>query len=102
MCVPFLRAVLCLVTGFSLGVAGTATGSWQIVDPLTQPGWQHFYNNEFNEALVDFQKEADRRPNDPQAWNQRWHKESFTWRWIAMERSKASWFRATNPFWRRA
>jgi tetratricopeptide (TPR) repeat protein len=42
---------------------------WHLVDPLTQPGWQHFYNNEFEEAILDFQKEVDGRPDDPEAWN---------------------------------
>ena len=98
---PSVRAVLCLVTGFSLGVAGTATGSWQIVDPLTQPGWQHFYNNEFNEALVDFQKEADRRPNDPEAWNQ----VAQGILYLEMDRNGAlesQLVSGTNPFLRRA
>ena len=38
-------------------------------DPLSNPGWQHFYNNEYDQALAAFEQEAREHPDDPQAYN---------------------------------
>lgn len=38
-------------------------------NPLDSPGWQHFYNNEFDEAITDFQQEVAAKPLDPDAHN---------------------------------
>lgn len=40
----------------------------KLVDPLTEPGWQHFYNNEFDAAVADFRNEVATRPDDPTVW----------------------------------
>jgi tetratricopeptide (TPR) repeat protein len=41
----------------------------KIQDPLTSPGWQHFYNNEYDEAISEFGNEIAKQPNDPAAYN---------------------------------
>lgn len=38
-------------------------------DPLAQPGFQHFYNLEYPEALAAFHAEAAQNPNSPDAYN---------------------------------
>jgi tetratricopeptide (TPR) repeat protein len=45
------------------------TGQWELRDPLTNPGFVHFYNNEFDAAIADFEKEVQARPNDCEAYN---------------------------------
>ncbi len=79
----------------------SADSVYHFVDPLTQPAWQHFYNNEYDEAIVDFQKEVDAHPNDPEAWNHVaqgiLYREMF--RNGALESQLVS---GTNPFVRRA
>ena len=51
--------------------AFAAFGSSQVnvSDPLNNPGWQHFYNNEFSEALASFEEEVRAHPNDPDPYN---------------------------------
>jgi hypothetical protein len=38
-------------------------------DPLSDPGFQHFYNLEYDEALVEFSSQAAREPSLPGAYN---------------------------------
>lgn len=38
-------------------------------DPLTIPGFQHFYNLEYEGAIADFQQEIADHPKDPNAYN---------------------------------
>lgn len=38
-------------------------------DPLADPGFQHFYNLEYDEALAAFHAEAQRDPSNPDDWN---------------------------------
>lgn len=45
------------------------TGKWELRDPLTNPGFVHFYNNEFDAAIADFEKEVQENPNDCEAYN---------------------------------
>jgi tetratricopeptide (TPR) repeat protein len=79
----------------------SADAVYHFVDPLTQPAWQHFYNNEYDAAIVDFQKEVDADPTDPEAWNHLaqgiLYREMF--RNGALESQLVS---GTNPFVRRA
>ena len=49
--------------------AMAAATSMPLQDPLRQPGWDHFYNNEFEDALRDFSNEVHQHPFDPQAYN---------------------------------
>lgn len=41
----------------------------QAHDPLSEPGFQHFYNLEYDEALAAFQQKATANPNDPSPQN---------------------------------
>ena len=38
-------------------------------DPLAEPGFQHFYNLEYNEALAAFRAEVAANPNSPDGYN---------------------------------
>ncbi len=38
-------------------------------DPLTQSGFDHFYNMEYDKAIRDFEQEMQARPDDPSAAN---------------------------------
>src|SRR5512147_1406640 len=38
-------------------------------DPLAAPGFQHFYNLEYDEALAYFRAEAARNPDSPDVYN---------------------------------
>jgi len=90
-----LALIVCLI-----GLARLAAAA-QLVDPLTQPGWQHFYNNEFDAAVADFQKEIATRPDDPEAWDHL--AQAVLYREMdrngALESQLVS---GTNPFLRRA
>jgi tetratricopeptide (TPR) repeat protein len=70
-------------------------------DPLTEPGWQHFYNNEYDQALTAFEREAREHPGDPEAYNHIaqavLYREMF--RNGALESQLVT---GTNPFLRRA
>jgi tetratricopeptide (TPR) repeat protein len=39
------------------------------LDPLSDPGFQHFYNLEYDEALAEFQAQAARDPMTPDRYN---------------------------------
>lgn len=94
------RALVCSQV-LSIVLVFAAPAEWQPVDPLTQPGWQHFYNNEFDEAIIEFQKEVDARPGDAEAWNHL--AQGILYREMdrngALESQLVS---GTNPFLRRA
>ena len=38
-------------------------------DPPVSPGYDHFYNNEFDQALETFEQDLKAHPDDPQAYN---------------------------------
>jgi tetratricopeptide (TPR) repeat protein len=59
-----VQLLLILLTTASLSAAPVTVN-----DPLTMPGWQHFYNNEYDQAISDFESEARREPNNPDAYN---------------------------------
>src|SRR6185312_13100731 len=46
-----------------------SASAMQLRDPLVDPGWQHFYNNEYDQALAAFEQEAHEHPKDPAAYN---------------------------------
>jgi epoxyqueuosine reductase len=58
-------AVLACLCLSALGVCAGA----QIEDPLTDPGFVHFYNNEYDQALAVFEQQLKAHPNDPQLYN---------------------------------
>ena len=53
-----------LAISISLGVAAHAQPA---EDPLKDPGFQHFYNLEYEDAMRDFSTRVDVNPNDPGA-----------------------------------
>jgi tetratricopeptide (TPR) repeat protein len=59
----------CLLVSLALSFAALASPEAKLSDPLNDPGWQHFYNNEFSEALASFEEEARTHPDDPDAYN---------------------------------
>jgi tetratricopeptide (TPR) repeat protein len=54
-----LLPLLCLGSG----------STWKPQDPLTNPGFVHFYNNEFDEAVTYFEKDVRAQPHNPEAYN---------------------------------
>jgi tetratricopeptide (TPR) repeat protein len=52
-----------------LGAMSWAQIPAQPSDPLAEPGFQHFYNLEYPEALAAFRAEVVRNPNSPDAYN---------------------------------
>ena len=82
-----------------LAVAGVCAAS-QAKAPLNDPGFVHFYNNEYDEALADFEKQRNQTPGDPQIYNHIaqtiLYREMF--RDGALESELVS---GTNPFLRR-
>ncbi len=59
---------LLLIVIFPIFVAFAALGV-PVEDPLNQPCWQHFYNNEYSDALVCFEKDVRAHPEDPDGYN---------------------------------
>src|SRR5215468_3372975 len=49
----------------SVMLAGLAAAASAAVSP----GFDHFYNLEYDQALSDFERETVARPDDPTAWN---------------------------------
>ncbi len=47
----------------------TAAAPSPELDPLHDPGFVHFYNNEYDQALAVFEREATARPQDPAVYN---------------------------------
>ncbi len=54
---------------FFLGYLPGAGAAPASQDPLSDPGFVHFYNNEYDEAIAVFQKAVEARPNDPDPLN---------------------------------
>jgi tetratricopeptide (TPR) repeat protein len=60
-----LIATLSLFSVCSMGLAETPT----LEDPLSNPGFVHFYNNEYDQAIADFEQQLKQSPNDPELYN---------------------------------
>jgi tetratricopeptide (TPR) repeat protein len=52
---------------FALTISAASTASPE--DPLSSPGWRHFYNNQYAQAISDFEQDVQSHPDDPQAFN---------------------------------
>src|SRR3954453_12079956 len=52
---------------FLLGVGVTLFAASP--DPPLSPGFEHFYNLEYPDAIAYFRKDVARHPNDPETWN---------------------------------
>lgn len=71
----------CLISGWAAGIAAGAgvvlfllvprlgAEPVKLQDPLSSPGWQAFYNNDYSTAFAYFNEEARSHPNDPAAYN---------------------------------
>ena len=91
-----VAALSLLLTASTLSSAA----AWKLEDPLSHPGFVHFYNDEFDEAVADFTKDVHSNPNDAESWNHLaqaiLYREMF--RNGALESELVS---GTNPFLRR-
>jgi tetratricopeptide (TPR) repeat protein len=69
-------------------------------EPQLGPGWEHFYNLEYDQALHDFQQQAAREPADPDAHNHVAHAVLYREMYLAgaLESELVS---GSNPFLRR-
>jgi tetratricopeptide (TPR) repeat protein len=63
---PFLPIVS---LGILLLSVSLAAAQFPLEDPLQSPGWQHFYNNEYDEAYRFFRAQADQKPSDQLVYN---------------------------------
>jgi tetratricopeptide (TPR) repeat protein len=63
-----LTAILVTVLGVTPfhGLSGPDKAD---LDALTRDGWSHFYSSEYDEALIDFEKVRQARPDDANALN---------------------------------
>jgi tetratricopeptide (TPR) repeat protein len=70
-------------------------------DPTLSPGYEHFYNLEYDQAITDFTAITDQNPSDPSAWNHLAQAILFRamYRSGALESEMVS---GSNPFLRRA
>lgn len=89
-----LVSVLMVCSGFG------STPAVKLEDPLANPGFVHFYNLEFDDAITYFEKEVKDHPRDPEAYNHL--AQSILYREMlrngALETQLVS---GTNPFLRR-
>ncbi len=59
-----------LLIGLVAATACFGAGSaFELQDPLTNPGFVHFYNNEFDDAILCFNQDVKAHPADPEAYN---------------------------------
>jgi tetratricopeptide (TPR) repeat protein len=63
---PVTRAAVALTVASALAVADSTP---KLQDPLTDPGFVHFYNNEYDQAIAVFEQELKQHPNDPELYN---------------------------------
>jgi tetratricopeptide (TPR) repeat protein len=78
------------------------TASWLCAQDTTlSPGYEHFYNLEYDQAIAEFTSVTDQNPDDPTAWNHFAHAILFRamYRSGALESEMVS---GSNPFLRRA
>jgi tetratricopeptide (TPR) repeat protein len=61
---PAMTAVALLAV-CSLGLAGSP----KLQDPLSDPGFVHFYNNEYDQAISVFEQQLKQHPEKPELYN---------------------------------
>src|SRR5580693_7922343 len=73
----------------------------QAQDTTLSPGYEHFYNLEYDQAITGFTAITDQNPSDPSAWNHLAQAILFRamYRSGALESEMVS---GSNPFLRRA
>jgi tetratricopeptide (TPR) repeat protein len=50
-------------------IAACCVGILAAQDPQLSPGYDHFYNLEYDQAIADFSSETEQHPDDPNTWN---------------------------------
>jgi tetratricopeptide (TPR) repeat protein len=66
----FIRHVISAVLAFVAVSAWTALpATFKLRDPLSNPGFVHFYNNEFDEAIAYFETAVKAHPGYPESYN---------------------------------
>ncbi|MBV8071728.1 MAG: tetratricopeptide repeat protein [Acidobacteriaceae bacterium] len=63
------RHLAAFFLALSICASGGAGKPLVLADPLQNPGFVHFYNLEFNEALAVFEQQLAANPSDPNAYN---------------------------------
>lgn len=64
---PVIRAAVALTVACALAAADSTP---KLQDPLTDPGFVHFYNNEYDQAIAVFEQELKQQhPADPELYN---------------------------------
>ncbi|MBV8550254.1 MAG: tetratricopeptide repeat protein [Acidobacteriaceae bacterium] len=95
------RRVSLIALALSWGLLSFASTPMRLEDPAENPGFVHFYNLEFDEALADFSAQLKAHPDDPDAYNH--VAQTILYREMyrdgALESQLVS---GTNPFLRRA
>ncbi len=69
---PLTATVFSLILLVTLGVTpagGTSPAEKGNFEALTQSGFEHFYSLEYDQAIGDFQKALEARPDEPKAFN---------------------------------
>lgn len=65
----YFRLAVCLLFVLIPTLTCAASPPFQVEDPLKNPGFVHFYNLEYDQALADFEQQAKVRPDDPAVYN---------------------------------
>ncbi len=58
-----------LVVALALAQLSLGSALMPLQDPLRNPGFVHFYNNEYDQALAIFEQDAKAHPDDPNLYN---------------------------------
>jgi tetratricopeptide (TPR) repeat protein len=65
----YFRLAVCLAFLLLPALKCTASRAFPIEDPLKNPGFVHFYNLEYDQALADFEQQEKSHPGDPAVYN---------------------------------
>src|SRR3982750_3164049 len=59
----------CFLAALVLAAGNLAQAVENLEDPVHNPGFIHFFNNEYDEALAFFEEAAKTNPDDPNQYN---------------------------------
>ncbi len=59
----------CFLATLVLAVGSSVWAAEDLQNPALNPGFTHFFNNEYDEALAYFEKQVQANPNDPDQYN---------------------------------
>ena len=63
------KRALALLLVATASVLADSTSHLAVRDPLSNPGFVHFYSNEYDQALADFQQQLKAHPDNPVLYN---------------------------------